>query len=190
MTGASAAVKFTRYQVAVVAILAFLQFTVVLDFAILSPLGAMLMHDLAVVPAQFGLVSCRRYRFQRVHLGTARGRLRRQVGPQEAPCSSSTRASSSARCSAASRHRTASCWARARSRVSSVGSSGPRSAWRSSPTFFPSRSARARRDGVRDDGFFAGSQVLGIPLGLYISSAWGWHAPFLMIAAVSAVVAS
>ena len=35
---------------------------------------------------------------------------------------------------------------------------------------------------------FAGSQVLGIPLGLYISNAWGWHAPFLMIAAVSAAV--
>jgi len=35
---------------------------------------------------------------------------------------------------------------------------------------------------------FAGSQVLGIPLGLYISNAWGWHAPFLMIATISAVV--
>src|ERR1700684_3777538 len=56
MAGASAAVKFTRYQVAVVAILAFLQFTVVLDFMILSPLGALLMRDLAVAPAQFGLV--------------------------------------------------------------------------------------------------------------------------------------
>src|ERR1700729_2958496 len=48
--------KFTRYQVAVVAILAFLQFTVILDFMILSPLGAMLMQELHVSPAQFGLV--------------------------------------------------------------------------------------------------------------------------------------
>src|SRR5580700_11590487 len=48
--------KFTRYQIAVVAILAFLQFTVVLDFMILSPLGAMLMQELSVTPAQFGLV--------------------------------------------------------------------------------------------------------------------------------------
>jgi len=39
-------VKFTRYQIAVVAILAFLQFTVVLDFMILSPLGAILMRGL------------------------------------------------------------------------------------------------------------------------------------------------
>jgi predicted MFS family arabinose efflux permease len=35
---------------------------------------------------------------------------------------------------------------------------------------------------------FSASQVLGIPLGLYLSNAWGWHAPFLMIATVSLVV--
>jgi predicted MFS family arabinose efflux permease len=35
---------------------------------------------------------------------------------------------------------------------------------------------------------FSASQVLGIPLGLYLSNAWGWHAPFLMIAGVSLVV--
>ena len=35
---------------------------------------------------------------------------------------------------------------------------------------------------------FSASQILGIPLGLYLSNAWGWHAPFLMIAAVSFAV--
>jgi predicted MFS family arabinose efflux permease len=35
---------------------------------------------------------------------------------------------------------------------------------------------------------FSASQVLGIPLGLYLSNHWGWHAPFLMIVAVSASV--
>jgi predicted MFS family arabinose efflux permease len=35
---------------------------------------------------------------------------------------------------------------------------------------------------------FSASQVMGIPLGLYLSNAWGWHAPFLMIAGVSLVV--
>ena len=29
---------------------------------------------------------------------------------------------------------------------------------------------------------FAASQVLGIPVGLVLANAWGWHAPFLMIA--------
>src|SRR5690606_3813495 len=33
---------------------------------------------------------------------------------------------------------------------------------------------------------FAASQVLGIPLGLFLSNHWGWHAPFLMIVGVGA----
>ena len=34
---------FSRYQKFVVAVLAFLQFTIVLDFMVLSPLGALVM---------------------------------------------------------------------------------------------------------------------------------------------------
>jgi len=47
---------FTRYQTLVVAILAFLQFTIILDFMILSPLGAMLLSDLNISTKQFGFV--------------------------------------------------------------------------------------------------------------------------------------
>ncbi len=47
---------FTNYQVFVIAILSFLQFTVVLDFMVLSPLGAILMDTLKVTTSQFGLV--------------------------------------------------------------------------------------------------------------------------------------
>ena len=47
---------FTRYDAFVIAILAFLQFTVVLDFMVLSPLGAILMPELSIKPAQFGMV--------------------------------------------------------------------------------------------------------------------------------------
>ena len=35
---------------------------------------------------------------------------------------------------------------------------------------------------------FAASQVLGIPVGLYLANRWGWHAPFLMIVGVSTLV--
>src|SRR3954470_12491607 len=48
--------KFTPYQKFVVAVLAFLQFTVVLDFMILSPLGAILLKELNVSTKQFGAV--------------------------------------------------------------------------------------------------------------------------------------
>src|SRR5262249_29899880 len=53
---AASHMKFTRYQILVVALLAFLQFTVVLDFMILSPLGALLLQQLHISTAQFGLV--------------------------------------------------------------------------------------------------------------------------------------
>lgn len=35
---------------------------------------------------------------------------------------------------------------------------------------------------------FATSQVMGIPLGLYLTNRWGWHSPFLLIVGVSLVV--
>ncbi|MFM7431378.1 MAG: MFS transporter [Flammeovirgaceae bacterium] len=47
---------FTRYQVFIIAILSILQFTVILDFMVLSPLGAMLLPTLHITTAQFGLV--------------------------------------------------------------------------------------------------------------------------------------
>lgn len=47
---------FTRYEVFVIVILSVLQFTVVLDFMVLSPLGAIVMPALKITPAQFGMV--------------------------------------------------------------------------------------------------------------------------------------
>lgn len=46
---------FTRYQVGVIAILAITQFTVVLDFMIMSPLGDVLMKSMHLTPTEFGL---------------------------------------------------------------------------------------------------------------------------------------
>ncbi len=36
---------------------------------------------------------------------------------------------------------------------------------------------------------FGASQVLGIPISLYIANQWGWHAPFLMIAILATFIA-
>jgi multidrug resistance protein len=47
---------FTGYQIFIIAILSILQFTVILDFMVLSPLGAMLLPKLKITTAQFGLV--------------------------------------------------------------------------------------------------------------------------------------
>jgi len=47
---------FTSYQVFVIAIIAILQFTIILDFMVLSPLGAILLPTFHITTQQFGLV--------------------------------------------------------------------------------------------------------------------------------------
>ena len=46
--------KFSSYQKLVVALLAFLQFSIILDFMNISPLGAIIMPDLGIGPQRFG----------------------------------------------------------------------------------------------------------------------------------------
>src|SRR6478736_1787224 len=47
-------VKFTSYQVLVIILLALTQFTVILDFMVMSPLGDMLMKSMELTTKQFG----------------------------------------------------------------------------------------------------------------------------------------
>jgi len=68
------AAGFSTYQKGVVGLLTFLQFSVILDFMVLSPLGAMLMPQLSITPAQFGLVVSV-YAFSAGAIGAARSRL-------------------------------------------------------------------------------------------------------------------
>ena len=53
---ADAPATFTAYQKFVAGLLAFLQFAVILDFMVMSPLGAMIMPALSITPGQFGMV--------------------------------------------------------------------------------------------------------------------------------------
>jgi len=53
---AGAPAAFTSYQKFVAGLLAFLQFAVILDFMVMSPLGAMIMPALSITPGQFGMV--------------------------------------------------------------------------------------------------------------------------------------
>lgn len=55
-TAAVKAPLFTAYQVFVIVILSLSLFTVIVDFMVLSPLGAILMPALHISPQQFGLV--------------------------------------------------------------------------------------------------------------------------------------
>src|SRR3954471_14813432 len=53
--GTKPRLTFSGYEKFVIAILAFLQFTIILDFMIISPLGAVMMPTLHISPQQFGL---------------------------------------------------------------------------------------------------------------------------------------
>jgi predicted MFS family arabinose efflux permease len=46
---------FSRYQAALIGLLALVQFTIILDFTIMSPLGAIIMPSLGITAAQFGV---------------------------------------------------------------------------------------------------------------------------------------
>src|SRR5580700_9361612 len=175
--------KFTRYQIAVVAILAFLQFTVVLDFMILSPLGAILMTELHVSPAQFGLVVSA-YAFSAAISGLiAAGFADKFDRKTLLLFFYSGFVLGTLLCGFAP---TYALLLGARIVTGFFGGVIGSISMAIIADLFPF-AARGRVMGFVMTAFSA-SQVLGIPLGLYLSNAWGWHAPFLMIAGVSFVV--
>jgi predicted MFS family arabinose efflux permease len=180
---AAPAEKFTRYQVAVVAILAFLQFTVILDFMILSPLGAMLMQELHVSPAQFGLVVSA-YAFSAAISGlVAAGFADRFDRKKLLLFFYSGFVLGTVLCGFAPSY---ALLLGARTVTGLFGGVIGSISMAIIADLFP-LTMRGRVMGFVMTAFSA-SQILGIPLGLYLSNAWGWHAPFLMVAGVSFAV--
>jgi len=176
-------VKFTRHQVAVVAILAFLQFTVVLDFMILSPLGALLMRDLGVSPSRFGLVVSA-YAFSACISGLLAAGFADKFDRKKLLLFFYTGfVVGTLLCGLAPSY---GFLLGARTVTGLFGGVIGSISLAIVADLFPLE-ARGRVMGFVMTAF-AASQVMGIPLGLYLSNAWGWHAPFLMITAVSVVV--
>jgi predicted MFS family arabinose efflux permease len=174
---------FSSYQKLVVAILAFLQFTVILDFMILSPLGAQIMPALQISPVQFGLlVSTYAFsagasgiltagfadRFDRkkllliFYVGFLAGTLLCGL--------------------AASYHALLAARLITGLFAGVVGSVS----FAIITDVFALR-MRGRVMGIVQTSF-AAAQVLGIPIGLLLSNHWRWNAPFLMIVAVGVAV--
>ena len=174
---------FTRYQVFVIAILTFLQFTVVLDFMILSPLSAILLEELDITTSQFGwVVSAYAFsagasallasgfadRFDRKKLllffysGFVLGTLFCGLAP--------------------SYH-----WLLAARIITGIFGGVMNSIVFAIITDLFVLQKRGRVMGFVQMAF-ASSQILGIPFGIYLANHWGWHFPFLLIVGVSLVV--
>jgi predicted MFS family arabinose efflux permease len=175
--------KFTRYQKFVVAVLAFLQFTVVLDFMILSPLGALLLTELHVTTKQFGAVVSA-YAFSASAAGIlAAGFADKFDRKKLLLFFYSGFVLGTLLCGIAPSYEFLFI---ARMVTGLFGGVIGSISFAIIADLFPFE-ARGRVMGFVMTAFSA-SQVLGIPLGLYLSNRWGWHAPFLMIVAVSASV--
>jgi predicted MFS family arabinose efflux permease len=174
---------FTPYQKFVIAMLAFLQFTIVLDFMIMSPLGALLMPDLDISTRQFGLVVSA-YAFSAGAAGLlAAGFADRYDRKRLLLFFYAGFVLGTFLCGIADTY-----WFLLAARIVTglfggvIGSISMAII----ADLFPMQ-VRGRVMGFVQTAF-AASQVLGLPLGLFLSNHWGWHAPFMMIVAVSAAV--
>lgn len=175
---------FTRYQKTVVALIAFLQFTVVLDFMILAPLGALLMPDLGVTPQQFGWVVSA-YAFSAGAAGFLSAGFADRFDRKKMLLFFYTGfVLGTLLCGLA---RTYEALLAARIVTGLFG--GVLSSITLAivtDLFLPQQ--RGRVMGIVQTSF-AASQVLGIPVGLGIANRFGWNMPFMMIVGVATVAA-
>jgi predicted MFS family arabinose efflux permease len=181
--GSKARTVFSSYQKLIIGLLAFLQFTIVLDFMILSPLGALLMQELAIPASRFGLaVSV--YAFSAGASGLlAAGFADRFDRKRLLLFFYSGFLLGTLLCGLAPTYR----FLLVARMITGLfgGVIGSISYAIIADLFAPE--SRGRVMGFVQTAFSA-SQVLGIPVGLFLANRWGWHAPFLLIVAVSSLV--
>lgn len=175
--------KLTSYQIFIIVILALTQFTIVLDFMVMSPLGDMLMKSMKLTTTQFGYVVASyalvagvsglftagfadRYDRKKLLLFFYIGFI---LGTLMCGLAHSYAALLAARV------------------VTGIfgGVIGAISMAIVADLF--ALEQRGRVMGFMQMGFGA-SQILGIPISLYLANHFGWNAPFLMIVGLSLLI--
>ncbi len=177
-------VPFTGYQKFAILILALTQFTVILDFMVMSPLGDMLMKSLSLKPAAFG-VAVSAYAFSAgisglLTAGFADKFDRKKLllffyfgfiaGTVFCGLAHTYNELVAARI------------------ITGLFGGVIGSVSMAIITDIFSLQQRGRVMGFVQMGFGA-SQVLGVPIGLYLANAWGWEAPFQMVAGLGLIIA-
>jgi len=171
---------FSGYQKFVIAILAFLQFTIILDFMIISPLGAMMMPTLHMSPQQFGL-AVSSYAFSAGASGLlAAGFADRFDRKRLLLFFYCGFIAGTFLCALAD---TFPLLLGARIVTGLFGGVIGAIVLAIATDLF-ALEVRGRVMGFIQTAF-AASQVLGLPAGLYFANHWDWHAPFLAIVAVA-----
>lgn len=177
------AAPFSGYQKLVIALLALLQFTIVLDFMVLAPLGDFLMKALSIAPKGFGLVVSA-YAFSAGASGILAAGFADKFDRKKLLLFFYTGFIFGTLCCAMSTTYEMLLGARIVTGLFGgvIGAI--------SMTIVTDLFAVHQRGRVM--GFvqmaFAASQVLGIPVGLYLANIWGWHAAFFMIVGLAILI--
>ncbi|MGN6294907.1 MAG: MFS transporter [Chitinophagaceae bacterium] len=174
---------FSSYQKLVVALLALLQFTVVLDFMVLSPLGDILMKSLDITPARFGWVVSA-YAFSAGGAGILAAGFADKFDRKKLLIFFYTGFIIGTFACAMANNYHELLIARIITGLFG-GVIGAVSMAIITDLFEPAQ--RGRVMGIVQMGF-AASQVLGIPVGLYFANNWGWHSSFLMIVVLALLI--
>lgn len=174
---------FSGYEVFVIAILTILQFTLILDFMVMSPLGPFLIPKLHITPAQFGMVVSA-YAFSAGLSGIlAAGFADRFDRKKLLLFFYIGFIGGTLFCGLATSY---SMLLLARTITGIFGGVIGSIIFAIITDLFKLE-VRGRVMGFVQMAF-ASSQVLGLPIGLYFANLWGWHSPFIMIVLVSMVV--
>lgn len=177
-------IPFTGYQKIVIFILAMTQFTVILDFMIMSPLGDMLMKSLNLKPSSFG-VAVSAYAFSAGISGLLTAGFADKFDRKKLLVFFYSGFIIGTICCGLTHSYALLLAARIITGLFG-GVIGSISMAIIADLF--TMQQRGRVMGFVQMGFGA-SQVLGIPIGLYIANAWGWEAPFLMTAGLGILIA-
>lgn len=173
----------STYQKAVIAMLAFIQFTVVLDFMVLSPLGAQLLKELHITTAQFGWVVSA-YAFSAGSAGLLTAGFADRYDRKKLLLFFYTGFVIGTLLCGIAPDYTFLLIARI---VTGIFGGVIGSISFAIITDLFDWQIRGRVMGFVQMSF-AASQVLGIPLGLYLANNLGWHSPFLLIVGLSVIV--
>ncbi len=170
---------FTNYQIFLIAVIAFIQFTVILDFMVLSPLGAILMPELNITTKQFGMVVSG-YAFSAGLAGIlAAGFADKYDRKKILMFFYIGFLIGTALCAAAQTYE----WLLLARIFTGIFGGVIGSVGFAIITDSFAMEVRGRVMGYVQMAF-AASQILGLPIGLYLANTWSWHATFWMIVIV------
>ena len=179
------AAPLTGYQKFVIFILAITQFTVILDFMVMSPMGDILMKSLSMSPSQFG-IAVSAYAFSAGISGLLTAGFADKFDRKKLLLFFYIGfIIGTVLCGVVDTYE---LLVAARIITGLFGGVIGSISMAIVADLFAIQQ-RGRVMGFLQMGFGA-SQVLGIPIGLYLADKWHWHTPFLWIAVMAAIVAA